>query len=429
MRQTPGGWGAEPSKGWGVRGEDQNLALHCTGHVRKKYRQLSHRHAPDFVRHLLELHRTDALDTAQACEQMGVSKSQFHRLRASYLRICAQDTPELWEPHSSGGARHPQWSPPAQELALKLLKGDPPASYSLVASELLRRLRFTTDRSTVRRWAKAHDCATPARPKAKRASVRRWQRQQIGELWQMDSTPHAFVPGNQTKWHLIDIIDDCSRLVTGARLYAREVLPSYYDILPRAFLQHGLPLALYVDYHSFFHTHTPDALTELGRALHFYGVSLLYAPTPEAKGKVERLHHYWQNRLPALFGAEGIHEIEAANVMLEELRAHHNSEENHRELDMTAQQAWNRAKRAKRNALRACKRCPWWHYIWSSRTSVRVGDDGRVPIAGQRYNVKAAPGTRLVHCTHTNGSTSILANKPDKKQRPKLLLHLGKKLD
>lgn len=381
------------------------------------------------MRHLLEQHRTDALNTAQACEQLSVSKSQFHRLRSAYLLACASGTQELWEPHSSGGAHHPQWPDAARALAFKLLKGDPPASYSLVASELLRRLRFATDRSTVRRWAKAHDCAAPARPKRKRASVRRWQRQSIGELWQMDSTPHAFVPGNETKWHLIDIIDDCSRLVTGARLYAREVLPSYYDILPRAFLEHGLPLALYVDYHSFFHTHTPDALTELGRALHFYGVSLQYAPTPEAKGKVERLHYYWQNRLPPLFAAEGISQIETANELLEQLRAHHNSDENHRELDMPPQRAWNRAKRAKRNAIRVCKRCPWWHYIWSTRTSIRVGDDGRVPIAGQRYNVTATPGTRLVHCTHTNGSTSILTHKPDKKQRPKLLLHVGKKLD
>jgi hypothetical protein len=398
-------------------------------HARKKYRQLHHRHAPDFVRHLLELHRREKLGTQQVCEQLGVSKSQFHRLRASYLRACAGARQQVWEPRSSGGTRHPQWPTPAQELARKLLKADPPASYSLVASELSRRLEFQTDRSTVRRWALNHDCSLPARAKTQRASVRRWQRQSIGELWQMDATPHAFVPGSDTKWHLIEIIDDCSRLVTGARLYEREVLPSYYDILPRAFLAHGLPLALYVDYHSFFHTHTPDALTELGRALHFYGVSLQYASTPQAKGKVERLHHYWQNRLPVLFGSEGIEQIGPANILLDELRGHHNKEENHRELDMTPQQAWNRARRAQRTVLRPCKRDPWWHYIWSSRTSIRVGDDGRVPIAGQRLNVAAAPRTRLVHCLHSNDSISILAAKPSKNQRPQVLLHIGAKLN
>ncbi|MFN0074925.1 MAG: hypothetical protein ACKVY0_00460 [Prosthecobacter sp.] len=66
--------------------------------------------------------------------------------------------------------------------------------------------------------------------------------------------------------------------------------------------------------------------------------------------------------------------------------------------------------------------------VEQERTSIRMGDDGRVPIAGQRYKVSAASRTRLVHCLHTNGSTSILANKPDKKQRPQLLFHLGPKL-
>jgi len=383
------------------------------------------------VRHLLALHRAGGITRSEVCERLHIGKSAFYALRTSYLRACGAGSAATWEPHRSGGKRHPSWPDAAGQLARKLLQSDPPVSYSCVASELARRLRFKTDRSNVRRWAQAHACALPARPnhKAPRASVRRWQRQSIGELWQMDATPHAFVPGSDTKWHLIDIIDDCSRLVTGARLYEREVLPSYYDILPRAFLAHGLPLALYVDYHSFFHTHTPEALTELGRALRFYGVSLQYASTPQAKGKVERLHHYWQNRLPALFGAEGITDIAPANAMLEDLRMHHNSDEQHRELSMTPLQAWQRARRAKRNVLRACKPDPWWHYVWSSRTSIRVADDGTVPVMGQRMRIAAAPRSRLVHCLHTNGSITILANKPDKNTRPKILLHYGPKLD
>jgi hypothetical protein len=42
-----------------------------------------------------------------------------------------------------------------------------------------------------------------------------------------------------------------------------------------AFLAHGRPLQLYVDYHSHFFTHDPDALAQLGWALKFYDISLL----------------------------------------------------------------------------------------------------------------------------------------------------------
>lgn len=373
-------------------------------------------------------HRAEQIDTQTALTELGLSKSQFHHLRASYLAACAKGAQALWQPSSSGGARYPQWSDAAQELALKLLKSSPPASYSLVASELHRRLGMITDRSTVRRWAQAHDCALPAKGKRTRASVRRWQRDSIGELWQMDSTPHDFIPGG-SKWHLIDILDDCSRLVTGARLYHRELLESYHDILSQAFLAHGLPLAIYVDYHSLFYTSNPEHLTQLGAALHHYGVSLRYAPTPQAKGKVERLHQYWQHRLPALFAAERVEDINTANNLLSELVEHRNSEEVHRELDMTPLRAWNRALRAKRTAIRPCKPDAWWHYVWSLRNRVRVGDDGRVPIGKERYGVEALPRTYLYHCRHLNGSVSILANPPAKNQLPRCLLHVGPKLE
>ena len=111
---------------------------------------------------------------------------------------------------------------------------------------------------------------------------------------------------------LLDLLDDATRYNTGARLYARESLLSHLDFLPRTFQAHGLPLALYVDYHSFFFTHSPDAFTQLGAAFHFYGVALRFAPTPQAKGKIERRHDYWQKRLPPLLAADRILELEGA---------------------------------------------------------------------------------------------------------------------
>jgi hypothetical protein len=41
------------------------------------------------------------------------------------------------------------------------------------------------------------------------------------------------------------------------------------------------------------------------------------------------------------------------------LRLHHNAAETHRELRMTPQQAWDRARRARRSVLRPAPRCPY----------------------------------------------------------------------
>ncbi len=139
---------------------------------------------------------------------------------------------------------------------------------------------------------------------------------------------------------------------TKAASRERELLLSYFDFLPAAFLAHGRRLRLYVDYHSLFFTHDPAALTQLGWALKFYDISFQYAPTPQAKGKIERAHQYWQGRLPAYFASEKITEIAAANPEIAALRAHHNAQEIHRELRQTPQRAWNQAKKDNRSVLR-----------------------------------------------------------------------------
>ncbi len=144
---------------------------------------------------------------------------------------------------------------------------------------------------------------------------------------------------------MINMLDDCSRVFTGSKIYERELLLAYLDFLPVAFIEYGLPLEIYVDYHSIFFTHDPQALTQLGQALHFYGISFRYAPTPQAKGKIERSHFFWQERLPAFFASEQIVDIDQANPQIQNLRLHRNHHEVHRELKMKPHQAWNLALR------------------------------------------------------------------------------------
>jgi hypothetical protein len=114
-----------------------------------------------------------------------------------------------------------------------------------------------------------------------------------------------------------------------------------------------------VDDHSFFYTHNPDAFTQLGAALHFYGVALRFAPTPQAKGKIERRHDYWQKRLPPLLAADQILELCGANTLLEQLLAHANEHEIHRELGTTPLAARDQALAENRSVLRPAPACPW----------------------------------------------------------------------
>ena len=387
----------------------------------EKYQQLSNRHAPSFIRHVLAAFRQHSLTATEAAEQLGISRSRLYALSTDYLRASRAQESDLWIPGTSGGDHAAAWPEPVTDLLKKRLACSPPCPYSFAASEALRLHAFKLDRAQVRRWAIQNGYAHPTPPQRPHAPVRRWQRSQIGELWQLDASPHRWFPSCALDFPMLNMLDDCSRLFVGSKIYDRELLLSYLDFLPAAFLAYGRPLQIYVDYHAIFFTHNPDALTQLGWALKFYDISFLYAPTPQAKGKIEREHQFWQGRLPPYFASEQITEIEDANPHIDALRLHRNAHETHRELRMTPQQAWDRAQKEKRSVLRPAPRCPWWPYVWSVRTTIKVGSDGRVPIGPQRFSLEHARGAKVILCLHPTGHHSVLAAPPDKNKKPALL--------
>ena len=370
---------------------------------------------------MLAAFRQRSLTATEAAEQLGVTGSRLYTLSTDYLRACARKEAATWIPGTSGGDHTTTWPKPVTDLLEKRLACSPPCPYSFAASEALRLLAFKLDRAQVRRWAIQNGLAHPSPSKRPRAPVRRWQRSQIGELWQLDASPHRWFPPCALDFPMLNMLDDCSRLFVGSKIYGRELLLSYLDFLPAAFLSYGRPLQIYVDYHAIFFAQNPGDLTQLGAALKFYDISFRYAPTPQAKGKIEREHQFWQGRLPPYFASEQITELDLANPHVDALRLHRNTRETHRELRMTPQRAWEQAIKEKRSVLRPAPRCPWWPYVWSVRTALKVGADGRIPIGTDRLRVERPPGTKIVLCLHPTGHRSVLAAPPDKNQKPVLL--------
>jgi hypothetical protein len=373
------------------------------------------------IRHVLARFREGEIKAQVAAEQLGLGHTRFYEVYGDYLKACARQQQSTWSPDTSGGDHAAQWPAEVDALLHKRLGSKPPASYSFAASEVLRICHFKVDRAQVRRWAIEHHLAHPKPNRRPPAPVRRWQRSRIGELWQLDATPHPWFPDGSESFPMINMLDDCSRVFTGSRIYQSENLLAYFDLLPTAFLEYGLPLEIYVDFHSLFFTHTPQALTQLGHALHFYGVTFRYAPTPQAKGKIERAHFFWQERLPAYFASENVSDLDQANPHIQALRLHRNQHEIHRELKMKPQQAWNLAHKEKRSALRPVPKCPWWPFVWSQRTPIKVGPDGRVPIGSHLLRVEAPPGSKAILCHHPSGHCSVLAAPPNQNQKPVIL--------
>ncbi len=90
-----------------------------------------------------------------------------------------------------------------------------------------------------------------------------------------------------------------------------------------------------------------------------YGALWPYAPTPQAKGKVERRHDDWQKRLVPLFAADRILDLTSANQLLDQLVPHANQHELHRQLGQTPHSAHQQALADKRSGIHPAPKCPW----------------------------------------------------------------------
>ncbi|MFZ4398142.1 MAG: hypothetical protein ACOYOU_21215 [Kiritimatiellia bacterium] len=375
-------------------------------------------HVHDVLKQVCE----GTLSAKQACESLGVAKTRLYELRSSYLKARAEGNVEAWLPGVSGGNHAAPWDEQVVTfLRTAIQKG---YTYAFAASEADRLDNIVLARSQVRHWAIREGVCPVPKPPRLPAHLRRWQRQAVGELWQMDATPDYWFGTEVPAYPLLDMLDDCSRLQVGCAIYHHENVPAYLHFLHAAFMEYGLPLEIYVDQAGIFTGSKEDSLTRIEQRLKFYDVSFVVANTPEAKGKVERIHQVWQERLPPYFALNGLtssSDMETVNNHIQALRQHRNRRERHRELGMTPQTAWDEATAQGRNKLRPVPQEPWWHYVWSLWHPVTIAVGGRVHFGQDSFPTQGSPGTRAVLCEHLDGTVSILKERPDKHKLPVVL--------
>jgi transposase len=195
------------------------------------------------------------------------------------------------------------------------------------ARDFLAKDKLKVARTTCWRWMKADGLvASPRRVKPHRR--RRQRRGCVGELIQMDGSTHAWFGPHVPHAVLFVMIDDASSQVF-ARFYASEETATAFDLFGRYLKHHGLPLALYVDCDSIYRVNDEQArqraresgrkvpLTQFGRAMEQLGVGMIFAGSPQAKGRVERVNRTFQDRLVKELRLLKITTIDAANRYLE----------------------------------------------------------------------------------------------------------------
>ena len=167
--------------------------------------------------------------------------------------------------------------------------------------------------------------------KKAQAHPRRARRPQRGELVQIDGSTHAWFEDRGPKCCLLVFADDATSEVLQGRFVATECLSGYFAALKGYLATHGRPVSLYSDRHGIFRINQPEPTggsgeTQFGRAVRELGIGLIFAHSPQAKGRVERIHGTLQDRLVKELRLQGISDIAAANDFLSTFLSQYNDQ-------------------------------------------------------------------------------------------------------
>lgn len=153
----------------------------------------------------------------------------------------------------------------------------------------------------------------------------------LGELIQHDSSHHLFAPDAKEKWYLITSLDDYSRALLYADLWKAETTWAHIEALQSLVLTYGIPHSYYVDQHRIFRyvkdrdsenrwvtytKFTDDVDPQWKRVVVSLGSSVIYALSPQAKGKIERPYQWLQDHLVRTCVRGGVTTIEHGREIL-----------------------------------------------------------------------------------------------------------------
>jgi len=164
------------------------------------------------------------------------------------------------------------------------------------AHEKVKQAGLTTKSySTFRRWCRKRGIAKKT---YRRRGTQRSARTRVpseGLLIQWDGSHHAW-NGTDT-WVLIGGIDDATSKVVGAEFCHAESTLDCLRVFRQIVETHGVPSCVYTDKAGVYGGAKRVNFCEFERVLERLGTRIIYANSPQAKGRIERLWNTFQDRL------------------------------------------------------------------------------------------------------------------------------------
>ena len=268
-----------------------------------------------------------SISRQQAAELLGLSTRQITRLKKGVLTSGAES---LIHKNTGRKPAHAV-SDETKEAVLKIFSRTEFSGINFLHFKdiLLADFGISLSYSAISSILKNAGFESPKKKKIRHRTHRRKRKPHPGQLIQIDATPYEWF-GGSVKYALHGAIDDATGQVVGLFLTQNECLYGYLETMRQCCMDFGVPQTVYSDNHTIFRSPktgklTVDELiagktvhlTQFGRSMHDLGIDLIFAKTPQAQGRIERVWVTLQSRLPVEFARRGIKTLSEANRFLE----------------------------------------------------------------------------------------------------------------
>ncbi len=298
--------------------------------------QLHKQFTADQVKVLLTSYEQGHLSREEIEHTLGIGKTRFFAL-LKQLR----DHPDTFSIDYHRQSQ-PRLGPEAENKIQQELRRDkelienkdlPISGYNYAAlTDRLNKAGIQVSTTTVIQRAKASGCYQ-AKKKKKDRHDRAVVTATTGDLIQHDASLHLWSPYASQKWILITSLDDYSRMVLYADLVESETSWAHIQAAQYVMQTFGIPHQYYVDNlrvfrfiqnrDSVWRNHvlgTDDVNTQWRQVLALMHTDVIYALSPQAKGKIERPYRWMQDRIVRTCALDHISSLqEVRGVVREEI--------------------------------------------------------------------------------------------------------------
>ena len=253
---------------------------------------------------------TKALTVLEGSELMGLSARQTYRV---LKRIKEEGTKGII--HKLRGKKSNRGYPVKLKKEVVEIYKEHYWDYgpTLFSEELVKSHKISVDHETIRKWLRAEAITTSMRKKRLHRKKRE-RRSCFGALLQFDGSHHDWFEGRGPECCLINCVDDSTGKVYlkfAESENTQDVLLTLWEYINN----YGIPRSIYTDKYSVYKAE--GKLTDFGRAMKELNIETIFANSPQAKGRVERVNRTLQDRLVKALRRQGISSIAEANKYLQ----------------------------------------------------------------------------------------------------------------